>query len=104
MRRGLAAFQNGVQPGQPGQPGQNGQPGQADGAQPGQQGGGALGGNRFGPGGGGVFDTDRRGLGFWDPATGLALDPQMRERLEDELRAAGSDLLALGTRLRGRMR
>ena len=101
LRRGLAAFQNGVQPGQAGQPGQNGQPGQAGGAQPGQQGGGALGGNRFGPGGGGVFDTDRRGLGFWDPTGPLALDPQMRERLEDELRAAGSDLLALGTRLRG---
>ena len=98
LRRELAAFQNGVQPGQASQ---NGQPGQAGGAQPGQQAGGALGGNRFGPGGGGVFDTDRRGLGFWDPTGPLALDPQMRERLEDELRAAGSDLLALGTRLRG---
>ena len=105
LRRELAAFQNGMQPGQPGQPGQGGQPGengQPGGAQPGgQQAGGALGGNRFGPGGGwGAFDQDRRGLGFWDPTTGLALDPQMRERLEAELQAAGSDLLALGSRLR----
>ena len=105
LRRELAAFQNGMQPGQPGQPGQAGQPaenGQAGGAQAGgQQAGGALGGNRFGPGGGwGAFDQDRRGLGFWDPTRGLALDPQMRERLEAELQAAGSDLLALGTRLR----
>ena len=113
LRRELSAFQNGAQPGQPGQPGQNGQPSQigqpgqpgngaqAGGAQPGQQAGGALGGNRFGPGGGwGAFDQDRRGLGFWDPTTGLALDPQARERLEAELQAAGSDLLALGTRLR----
>ena len=105
LRRELAAFQNGMQPGQPGQPGQAGQPaenGQAGGAQPGgQQAGGALGGNRFGPGGGwGAFDQDRRGLGFWDPTRGLALDPQMRERLEAELQAAGSDLLTLGARLR----
>ncbi|MDE0360100.1 MAG: hypothetical protein OXI74_02920, partial [Rhodospirillaceae bacterium] len=105
LRRELAAFQNGMQPGQPGQPGQVGQPGengQAGGAQPGgQQAGGALGGNRFGPGGGwGAFDQDRRGLGFWDPTRGLALDPQMRERLEAELQAAGSDLLTLGARLR----
>lgn len=108
LRRELAAFQNGDQPGQPGQPGQVGQPGggiqpgqQVGGAQPGQQAGGALGGNRFGPGGGWrAFDRDRRGLGFWDPARGLALDPQMRERLEAELQAAGSDLLTLGARLR----
>ena len=105
LRRELAAFQNGAQPGQPGQPGQAGQPGengQAGGAQQGgQQAGGALGGNRFGPGGGwGAFDQDRRGLGFWDPTRGLALDPQMRERLEAELQAAGSDLLTLGARLR----
>ena len=99
LRRELAAFQNGAQPGQAGQPGENGQ---AGGAQPGgQQAGGALGGNRFGPGGGwGAFDQDRRGLGFWDPTSGLALDPQMRERLEAELQAAGSDLLTLGARLR----
>ena len=98
LRRELAAFQNGAQPGQPGQPGQNGQ---AGGAQPGQQAGGAPGGNRFGPGGGwGAFDQDRRGLGFWDPTRGLALDPQMRERLEAELQAAGSDVLTLGSRLR----
>ena len=104
LRRELAALQNAAAGGQPGENAQagGGQPGQqAGGAQPGQQAGGALGGNRFGPGGGrGAFDTDRRGLGFWDPAQRLSVDPQMRERLEAELRATGSNLLTLGTRLR----
>ena len=95
LRRELAALQNGAAGGQPGE-----NP-QAGGGQPGQQAGGALGGNRFGPGGGrGAFDTDRRGLGFWDPAQRLSVDPQLRERLEAELRATGSNLLTLGTRLR----
>ena len=63
-------------------------------------GGGAPGGNRLGPGGGGALDTDRRGLGLWDPNRSLAVDPQLRERLEAGLQAAGRDLLSLGTRLR----
>ena len=95
LRRELAALQNGAADGQPGENAQ------AGGGQPGQQAGGALGGNRFGPGGGrGAFDTDRRGLGFWDPAQRLSVDPQFREQLEAELRATGSNLLTLGTRLR----
>ena len=57
--------------------------------------------DRLGPGGGpAAFETGRRGLGFWDPTRPLALDPQTRERLEAQLRAAGSDLLTLGSRLR----
>ena len=95
LRRELAALQNGAGGAQQGEPGQPG------GAQPGQQaGGGAPGGNRLGPGGGGALDTDRRGLGLWDPNRSLAVDPQLRERLEAGLQAAGRDLLRLGTRLR----
>ena len=103
LRRGLAALQNGaagVQPDENGQPG-NAQPGQAGGARPGQRApGGTLGGNRSGPGGGGGLDTDRRGLGYWDPTRRLDLNPQLQERLEAELQAGGRDLLSLGTRLR----
>ena len=82
LRRELAQFQNGAA-------------GQ-------QAGGGAQGGNRFGPGGGrGIYDPNRRGLGFWDPTgSPLSLDPEARERLEAQLQAAGRDLLSLGTRLR----
>ena len=87
LRRELAQFQNG-----------------AAGEQAGEnaQGGGAQGGNRFGPGGGrGIYDPNRRGLGFWDPTgSPLSLDPEARERLEDQLQAAGRDLLSLGARLR----
>ena len=104
LRRQLAQMQNGGAPGQPGENGQagGGQPGQqAGGGQPGQQAaGGAFGGNRFGPGGGGGFDRDRRGLGFWDPTRPLDFDPELRERMEAELQAAGRDILSLGTRLR----
>ena len=86
LRRELAEFQNG---GPGAQTGENAQAG------------GAQGGNRFGPGGGrGIYDPNRRGLGFWDPTRPMELDPEARQRLETELQAAGRDLLALGTRLR----
>ncbi len=101
LRRELAQASQAGEQSQQGQGNQPGQ-GQAQGGQPGQPGqqaGGALGGNRFG-GGGGLYDPLRRGLGVWDPAGIATFDANGRAELEERLDEAGRNLLVLGSRLR----
>jgi hypothetical protein len=51
-------------------------------------------------GGGGPYDRSARGLGAWDPRSVATFDPALRDELESELQNAGSEVIALSTRLR----